>query len=301
MGKEAAADAMRFPLAAVAAWLTLGLQHCVGDFTGFYVQELSAAADFVKTLKSVSHGVVLIVLPHGIAADPEVRKPLAEALAPWADKFRDTLRFTFFSRDASTKEICEAYGIQTDSEIMLLENPSKTGTLGDTHVVGAPKYRKAGVNPDSIQEFFDAYEVGNLPRYYRTTDPEPTQEELDAVVHEDMFERITRLTSWTFDLVVNDPGHSVVVLYTTASCSQCRLTEMALDDVRKKVKDDNRMKSLVFATIYQDAHEHSEVVLSVPSLQYWPWGRNKSPVEIKEKDPESIHKFLLKRVAHLEL
>lgn len=243
--------------------------------------------------KYLSHnpfGAVLIVKPH-FFPKTEISK-LEEALLPWAEKFEDKLKFTFFSKIEESESICSVYGIYSNDELLILENPMMPGKLEHTHMPGAPKYRLKGVTPERIDEFFQQYEKQLLPPHFRTSEPEPSEEEYAALATKDWRSDIHDLTSWTFNKIVKDPAWGVLVMYTGQRCSMCLHFEFVYTDVANRVLPDAKYKRIMFTRIDQTKNEHTEKVVSIPSLQFWPWGKAQKGIEIKDKTFDGILAFL---------
>eukprot|EP00928_Gymnodinium_smaydae_P097428 TRINITY_DN8829_c0_g1_i2.p1 TRINITY_DN8829_c0_g1~~TRINITY_DN8829_c0_g1_i2.p1 ORF type:complete len:288 (-),score=59.12 TRINITY_DN8829_c0_g1_i2:518-1381(-) len=122
-----------------------------------------------KYLSNAVFGTVLVVKP----LDAQTGT-LIDALEKHAERFRDTLKFTFFTKVPSTQHICDMYGVWTNDELLLLEKPRDVRTkVTHSSVPLAPKYRLEGVTPSSIDDFFEKYIVRTWPRYFKAAFARP--------------------------------------------------------------------------------------------------------------------------------
>merc|ERR1719446_965096 len=96
---------------------------------------------------------------------------LKQALEPYAEQYRDKLKFSFFTKSPGTKQICDMFGVWTNDELLILEEPSNVRKRTHTSTPGGAKYRLEGVTPESIDRFFHEYAAGFLPPYFKSAVP----------------------------------------------------------------------------------------------------------------------------------
>lgn len=238
-------------------------------------------------------GVVLVMTD-------EQSEELIKALEPHAEAYRDRLKFSFFQKLAGTEKLCTDYGIWTNDELLLMENPSEEGPRAGSHSnhPTAPKYRMTGVTSTRIEQFFRNYTAGVLPRYFRSEKAQPLVSTVPGV---------RELSGWDFVNVVNDPSSSVLVEFTSKNCDACEEFAPAFKEVAAKVEDAKRRKNLAFSNLIiarmdQSANEHPERVRGTPWLRYWqrqrPSSRKaKRPVDVELRSVDSIWAFLEERMA----
>jgi len=219
---------------------------------------------------------------------------LVAALEPYAEKYRKRLKFTFFTKAPTTKTLCDVYGIWSNDELLLLEKPSQTRTSSHSHVPLPPKYRLEEVTPARLKTFFDDYDSGKLPRYYKP-----------AAARAPPFydsSGIRELTGWDFAEVVLEPSSAVLVEFVSANCSACEEFASSYRDVAQRLetarrKDPRAFPHLILARIDQSANEHSELIKGTPWLRYWPPGRRKKSVEVEPRGADNIWSFLEEQAA----
>jgi len=239
-----------------------------------------------KYLTATSFGTVLIVKPLANATDE-----LVEVLEPYAQKYRDQLKFTFFTKTASTQPFCDQYGVWTNDELLLLEKPRQANlsrSLGHSHEVPPPIYRLEEVSRARIDLFFKGYAAGTWPRYHRSLAPRATLSTSQS---------IRQLSGWDFAPTVNDPDASVLVEFVSKNCGACDEFAQAYGEVARRVqqarqKESGLLKHTIVARLDQSRNEHSERVTGTPWMKYWPRGRAKRPVDVELRNIDSIMEFL---------
>eukprot|EP00747_Dinoflagellata_sp_TGD_P095602 gnl/TRDRNA2_/TRDRNA2_166529_c0_seq1.p1 gnl/TRDRNA2_/TRDRNA2_166529_c0~~gnl/TRDRNA2_/TRDRNA2_166529_c0_seq1.p1 ORF type:complete len:631 (-),score=182.43 gnl/TRDRNA2_/TRDRNA2_166529_c0_seq1:79-1920(-) len=245
-----------------------------------------------KYFKASRFGVVIIV-----KSPKEQTSKLIKFLEPYAEQYKDKLKFTFMAKveDPKVKRICELFGIWTPDEMHLILDPTQAKvTLHSNIPSEKPKYRLEKVTMQSVQRFFTALEKNALPRYYRpSVYPAPPKH-----VDED---GIRHLTSWDFDKTIQDPHHSVLVRFTSQKCEQCETTKesyraLARTIQAEQLKNMTMLSSLIVAEIDQTMNEHSIMIAGTPMICYWPRGAPmvgfKGYQVVDQKGTDSILKFL---------
>merc|ERR1712216_860812 len=122
------------------------------------------------------------------------------------------LKFTFFSKTDEVDDICKIHGILTNNEIMILESPDVWSLQSESYVPPPPRYRMDDITTDRVAQFFQLYESGDWPRYYRSALGTPTLATFSS-------EGIRELVGSDFATVVDDPRASVLVLFVDSNCS----------------------------------------------------------------------------------
>jgi len=249
-----------------------------------------------KYLTANPYGTVFVVKPV-----EELTDELVTLLEPYALKYRPKLRFTFLSRLPSFEKFCDDHGIRTNDELLLLEEPQKVPRpASHSHWPPPPRYRLEGVTKASLESFFRRYDARKLPRYYISA-PAPaagSQSPKDAGIRD--------LLGSEFVEFVNDPVSAVLVLFTSANCSECTSFEPAFKAVARQLLDaqarktKSPAKSLRLARIDQSANEHSEIIQGTPWLRFWPVGKKKRPVDVNRRSVDSLWDFLHEQLLELE-
>jgi hypothetical protein len=239
-----------------------------------------------KYLHVNPYGVVLVVKPIGAQTEW-----ISDALKKYVVKYKDLLKFTFFTKTPSTQDLCKKYGIWTNDEIVLLTKPTDISTLGkhSNAPPSSPKYRLENITEERIEDFFQGYEKGTWPQHYLTMEPRPA----NLVVNKG----IRELTGWDFDQVANDANSAVLVVFVSSSCEACTSFEAAYEDVARRVerirgKGNSYFDRLTIARIDQSANEHSLYVRGTPWLKYWASGKKKKPVDVELRSADSLWDFL---------
>merc|ERR1712224_85023 len=102
-----------------------------------------------KYITETSFGVVLVMKQLVEQSDG-----LVSALEPYAEKYRSTLKFTFFIKMASTDSLCSVFGIQSNDEMLLIEKPREMKTTrSHSNVPKSPMFRLEKVTPESVVQF----------------------------------------------------------------------------------------------------------------------------------------------------
>jgi len=250
-------------------WTGSALREWLQDNAYPLVNRMSHQFSPPKYLTTESpYGVVLVVKQLG------EQDGLIAALEPYAHTYRHRLKFTFFTKAAGTQELCDANGILTNDELLILERPGEIKRLGKhSNVPVSAKFRLEGVTTSRLQRFFDDYAKGVLPRYFISADPRPTTPILQN--------GIRTLTSWDFAETVNDPHASVLVVFVSEKCDACdefagTLAALGIRLQRAKMKPGGHLlAALTLARIDQSRNEHAELVKGTPWLRYWPSGAAK--------------------------
>lgn len=224
-------------------------------------------------------GVVLISQPLG-----ELSSSLLNVLKPLADEFKSRLKFTMFARVNRTEEMCNAFGVWGDNEILIADKPSEIRIRNHSNMPLQPKYRLSGVSPDSIKRFFNGYRDGTLRRHYKaSTEFAPVRPALEKGL------RI--LTSWDFEETIGDSWKSVFVGFISQSCLSCLDFKNAFEELAKiaiSIRDHDTSavgmyRNLTLALIDQTANEHSQEVMITPMMKYWPRLRPKAKRSTKRR------------------
>eukprot|EP00420_Gonyaulax_spinifera_P028488 CAMPEP_0197918652 /NCGR_PEP_ID=MMETSP1439-20131203/85852_1 /TAXON_ID=66791 /ORGANISM="Gonyaulax spinifera, Strain CCMP409" /LENGTH=502 /DNA_ID=CAMNT_0043540775 /DNA_START=9 /DNA_END=1515 /DNA_ORIENTATION=+ len=241
-----------------------------------------------KYLTQSPFGTVLVVKQ--VAEQTEA---LVQALEPFAKKYRERFKFSFFTRAPGTQRLCDLYGIRTNDELILFEKPREEQSAEGkhSHVPNPAKYRLDEVSPERIESFFEGYDSGTWPRYFKSAGPRSAP----VVTH-----GIRELTGWDFYETTKDPKSSVFVAFVSASCSACEEFEGAFKEVATRVqearqKEGSIFSHLVIARIDQSKNEHSELIKGTPWLRYWPRGEHKRSLEVELRSVESIWDYLEER------
>lgn len=232
-------------------------------------------------------GAVIVVKDMALQSDE-----LVKALEPHATRLPH-LKFTFFTKLVGTEPICKSFGVLSNDELLVLEDPSGTqAPRAHSNFPPPPMYRLVGVTPSSVAEFFEGYGRGTWPRYFRST-IRPHTEPLflnDGAVRQ--------LTSWDFDSAVADTSRSLLVLFVSADCDNCDEFQPAFLEVARTVQRYKASKrsglygKLLIATLDQSANEHSEIVKGTPWMRYWPRGPKRRPSDVELRSVDSILEYL---------
>jgi len=241
-----------------------------------------------KYMTHTSFGTVLIVKELSEQTDA-----LVKVLEPYAAKYQDSLKFTFFTLMPGTRHLCYKYGIWSNDELLLLKSPREAKRRVHSNVPSAPKFRLEGITDARLADFFHDYDVGRLQRYYT-----PASSKSAPVIKEGLRE----LTAWDFVDTVSDPSSSVLVEFVSADCDACKEFDSAYREVARRVQDMRRKRStalanLTVARIDQTANEHPEVVKGTPWLKYWPRGPRKKALDVELRNVDRIMGFLEEHIA----
>merc|ERR1712086_435965 len=152
-----------------------------------------------KYMTSSPYGTVLVVKP--------VDSELIKALTPHATELRERIKFTFFAKTSGTQSLCDMYGVWSNDELVLLEEPRRTkrSQLGHSSVPPAPAYRLENLTTERINDFFGQYFAKTLPAYYKPAGPRGAPLVTPGGIRE--------LTGWDFVAVTRDPAVAVLVLF----------------------------------------------------------------------------------------
>merc|ERR550514_1093690 len=95
------------------------------------------------------------------------------------------------------------YGITSSDEILILEEPGRYGnSRNHSNLPQGKKWRLVGpLTEERMEQFFDDYGKGRLPRYYKTVPAMPGQDPPPAY---DSLAPVEELTGLTFEDTVND-------------------------------------------------------------------------------------------------
>jgi len=210
------------------------------------------------------------------------------ALEPYARKYRQRLKFTFFPKAMGTKDLCENFGIWTTDELLLVEKPKEVHRRMHSNIPLSPKYRLETVTPQRIDEFFHGYEAGTWPRYYK-----PATQEPNVVVQDGVRE----LTAWDFARTVFDQNFAVLVGFVSQNCSACldfgrRMRQLGKMVEASRQSPKNPFDDLIIASIDQTANEHPVEMRGTPWLRYWPRAVPRNWVDVPVRTVDSMYNFL---------
>jgi len=215
-----------------------------------------------------------------------------QALEPYAEKYSSGIKFSFFTKAPGTEKLCDMYGILSNDELLLLENPRERHVSTHSHVPSAPKYRLETVTPSRAARFFEDYAAGSLQRYLKSSTPRLPPSVAPAVQ-----QGLRELSGWDFIDTVKDPNVSVLVEFVSSGCDACKEFASAFEEVATQVAQARRrgeglLASTVVARIDQSLHEHTERIMGTPWLRYWPRGLQKHAVDVQLRSVSSILDFL---------
>jgi len=254
------------------------------------VNRMSNQFASAKYLSESLFGVVLIVKPLGEQTDQ-----LVEALEPFAKKYSDRLKFSFFTRAPSTQQLCDTFGIWSNDELLILEEPTYVRKRSHSHVPGPPKYRLEGVTPRSVEDFFADYDAKALPRYLQASVPRKVALQTTF----DFAGGLRELSSWDFAETVADPDWAVLVEFVSTNCAQCDEFKAAFEEVARRVQvaakkapSSSPWRRVLVARMDQTANEHTETVKGTPWMKFWPRGRRKKPIDVELRSVDLISDFI---------
>eukprot|EP00929_Paragymnodinium_shiwhaense_P080106 TRINITY_DN41754_c0_g1_i3.p2 TRINITY_DN41754_c0_g1~~TRINITY_DN41754_c0_g1_i3.p2 ORF type:complete len:404 (-),score=137.43 TRINITY_DN41754_c0_g1_i3:533-1744(-) len=273
-------------------WNKKTLRPWLQDVAYPLVNEIKTAFPTNKYLTVNPFGVVLVVK----APDSQTQE-LVETLQPFAEEFKDKLKFSFFTRSPASREQTRKWGIWTDDELVVFEKPAEVALAPEPrgHSVKPPskKYRLEGVTAESLAEFFGKYRQGSLPQYYWSS-----QKKKQAPAAK----TVRELSGWDFVPVTSDSKKAVLVFFSSANCGPCREFEERYEELGRLVEKSKRqansnLKHVVLGRIDQSSNEHPEVIKGTPHLLYYPRARKKKqkrkPVEVSaSKTAEDLLEFL---------
>lgn len=238
---------------------------------------------------SATYGVVLIVKSLNGQTDDLVR-----ALEPFAKQYKGRLKFSFFTKSPSTQKLCDTYGVWSNDELLIIEQPTHVRKKSHSHVPGPPKFRLEGVTAERMEQFFAGYGAGSLPRYLQPSVPRVEASRIGAGAG-----AVRELTSWDFVEVVDDARHAVLVEFVSAGCEPCEEFREAYEEAGRRARaaaeqaaSTSAWRGLVVARIDQTANEHTQSVRGTPWMKFWPRGPRRKPMDVELRSVESIMAFL---------
>lgn len=273
-------------------WTFVAMKEWLRDVAYPLVNQVRSQFTPPKYLSDNPFGVVLVVSPIGKHSDA-----LVKALEPHARRYRQKLKFTFFSKARGTADLCKRYGVLGLDELLLIERPGEIGVREHTNRPLGPKYRLEGVTPASIDDFFQRYDADKLDHYYM-----PASLNKEPVLRDGILE----LSGWDFTSVVHDPAASVLVAFVSQGCAACKDFDKVYSKLARHVEElqndmPRRYGHLVVARVDQTANEHPEEIPGTPALRYWPQGAQKKSKALFElQNVNVILDFLEERLSDEE-
>ena len=140
-----------------------------------------------------------------------------------------------------------------------------------------------GINEENMMIFINQFKKGKLTPYIRS-EPVPKNNKGDVV----------KLVGSTYKKEVIENDKDVLVYFLSSKCKECKEFEPELEKLAKKLKKNN--SKLVIATMDATLNDVDDLNINdFPTIVFYPGnGKDEEPLEIKERDVDSIEKFVIK-------
>ena len=140
-----------------------------------------------------------------------------------------------------------------------------------------------GINEENMMIFINQFKKGKLTPYIRS-EPVPKNNKGDVV----------KLVGSIYKKEVIENDKDVLVYFVSSKCKECKEFEPELEKLAKKLKKNN--SKLVIATMDATLNDVEDLNINdFPTIVFYPGnGKDEEPLEIKERDVDSIEKFVIK-------
>ena len=140
-----------------------------------------------------------------------------------------------------------------------------------------------GINEENIMYFINQFKKGKLTPYIRS-ESSPKNKNKDVI----------KLVGKTFKKEVLENDKDILVYFVSPSCNECKEFEPELIKLSQKLKKVNN--KLVIATIDATLNDVENLQIhNFPTIMFYPGNvKDEEPLEIKERDIESIETFIIK-------
>ena len=146
------------------------------------------------------------------------------------------------------------------------------------------KYKMTGgINEENIMYFINQFKKGKLTPYIRS-ESSPKNKNKDVI----------KLVGKTFKKEVLENDKDILVYFVSPSCNECKEFEPELIKLSQKLKKGNN--KLVIAKIDATLNDVENLQIhNFPTIMFYPGNvKDEEPLEIKERDIESIETFIIK-------